>query len=245
MLGGGIPSPSPWWHSASATGLRRVNADSATAFTNPVTQDVVFALADGIGDDAAAAHAAEVAASVAARTPADEGPVSAVLTAQMALRAQGGRGDCVLVVAVPCTGEGGPGYRIGWVGDVRAYLLEGLVTGDRLRQLTTDHTLAQYLRDRGQPTSPRMEHLVTTSVRTVRPHQVGSTEIRGAGTLVLTSDGVHKVLTSAQLRTVLAAQPAQPARALVDAAIRLGGSDNATAMVIDAGERATATLRAA
>lgn len=239
MPDGGVLPPQ-WWHTASVTGLRRVNADAATAFTNPVTQDVVFALADGIGDDSAAARAAEVAASVAARAPADEGPVSAVLTAQLALRAQGGHGDCVLVVALPCTGEGGPGYRIGWVGDVRAYLL----ADGRLRQLTTDHTLAQYLRDRGQPTSPRMEHLVTTSVRTVRPHEVGSTEIRGPGTLLLTSDGVHKYLTTRQMHAVLARRPAQPARALVQTAIRLGGSDNATATVIDPGAR-VATPRAA
>lgn len=228
-----VPAPSLRYYLASAQGARQTNADAAVSFVNPLTQEVVFALADGIGDNDAAAGAARVAASVAARAPADEGPVSALRAAQVAVRARS-EGDCVLVVALPGTGAGGRGYRIGWVGDVRAYAWDGT----RLQQLTTDHTLAQYFRNRGEPTTRRMEHIVTTTVRTVRPADIGTTQLPGTSTLVLTSDGVHKVLDPAAMHAILARQPPQPAGALVESAILRGGTDNATALVVPSSAQA-------
>ncbi|WP_158880641.1 PP2C family protein-serine/threonine phosphatase [Amycolatopsis anabasis] len=215
----------PRWHTASAQGPRALNADAVGAFTDPATRRTVFALADGVGDEPAAARAARVAAAAAARSAAAEGPAAALLAAQRAVRELGESGDCVLVVAVPFADR--TGYRIGWVGDARAYAWDGAA----LRQLTTDHTLAQYFRVRHQPVTPRMEHMVTTSVRTAAEREFGITEVRGGG-LVLTSDGVHKTLTAATMRDILA-DPARAASALVETAIALGGQDNATAMVIE------------
>jgi serine/threonine protein phosphatase PrpC len=218
-----VRPPVPRWHTASTQGPRSVNADAVSAFAR-AGQDIVFALADGVGDEAGAARAARVAASVAARTPASEGPVAAVLAAQRAVR-ELPSGDSVLVVAMPFSD--GLGFRIAWVGDARAYSW----TADALSQVTTDHTLAQYFRDHGQPTAPRMEHVVTTSVRTTRPGEIGTAETRSGG-LVLTSDGVHKVLTTETMREVLA-QPGDTASALVETAISSGGSDNATTLLIE------------
>jgi serine/threonine protein phosphatase PrpC len=218
-----VRPPLPRWHTASAQGPRSTNADAVAAFAR-AGQDIVFALADGVGDEAGAARAARVAASVAARAPAAEGPVAAVRAAQRAIRELSGAGDCVLVVAIPFSD--GLGFRIAWLGDARAYSW----TADSLVQLTTDHTLAQYFRDHGQQPTPQMEHVVTASVRTAEAGEIGTTEVHSGG-LLLTSDGVHKTLTVDAMRDALT-EPEHAAASLVETAIARGGSDNATTIVV-------------
>src|SRR5262245_22370624 len=118
----------PTWRTAGHQGARTVNADAVAAANG------VVALADGVGHDPSAAHAALAAATAAVGVPAAAGPSAALAAAREAVTT----GDCVLVVAQPF----GDGHRIGWVGDVRAYAWDGIT----LCQLTTDHTLAQYFR---------------------------------------------------------------------------------------------------
>jgi hypothetical protein len=202
----------PAWRTASHQGDREVNADAVAAANG------IVALADGIGDDLTAAHAALLATTAAVRVPAAAGPGAALSAAHDAVTI----GDCVLVVAQPFGG----GYRIGWVGDARAYAWNGT----ELRQLTKDHTLAQYFRDHGEDVTPRMEHLVTTSVHTAPATRYGTTET-SATSLVLTTDGVHKTLTDETMATILRTA-ANPAEALVRAAHQAGASDNATAVVL-------------
>ncbi|SFK32254.1 protein phosphatase [Amycolatopsis sacchari] len=213
----------PVWHTASVRGPRTVNADAVAAGTDPATGFAVFALADGVGDAEDAAHAARIAVAAATRSPLSSGPAAALLAARDAVRARDA-GDCVLVVAQ----AGERGYRIAWVGDVRAYAWDGT----RLRQLTHDHTLAQYFRDRGQVPTPRMEHLVTTSVRTAGEAEYGHAELTGPAGLLLTSDGVHKTLDLATMAELLR-QPANSAPALTAAALAAGGTDNATALFVE------------
>ncbi|MEC3982246.1 PP2C family protein-serine/threonine phosphatase [Amycolatopsis sp. H20-H5] len=223
MVGTGRQGHYPSWHTASAQGPRTSNADAVGAFAAAAGPGIVFALADGVGDDPGAAKAARTAASVAVRTPVAEGPVAAVLAAQRAVRELGGTGDSVLVVAMPTAG----GYRVAWVGDARAYAWDGFV----LRQVTTDHTLAEYFRAQDQPTAPHMEHIVTTSVRTAHENEIGTAEVAGGG-LLLTSDGVHKALTVAMMAAILA-EPGKAAAALTETAIAVGGTDNATAIFVE------------
>jgi protein phosphatase len=201
----------PAWRTASHQGTRVVNADAVASAHG------VVALADGIGDNTSATHAALLAASAAVGVPAVAGPAAALRAAHSAVTV----GDCVLVVAQPFDG----GYRIGWVGDVRAYAWDG----SELRQLTKDHTLAQYFRDHGEDVTPRMEHLVTTSVHTAQETRYGITET-SASCLVLTTDGVHKTLTHEAMTTIMR-HAAKPAEALVAAAHSAGASDNATTVV--------------
>jgi protein phosphatase len=202
----------PAWRTASHQGGRDVNADAVAAANG------IVALADGIGDDLTASHAALLAATAAVGVPAVAGPSAALEAAHKAVTA----GDCVLVVAQPFGG----GYRIGWVGDVRAYAWDGA----NLRQLTKDHTLAQYFRDHGEEVTPRMEHLVTTSVHTAPASRYGTTET-SATSLVLTTDGVHKTLTDEAMATILR-HASNPAEALVQAAHAAGTRDNATVVVL-------------
>jgi PPM family protein phosphatase len=222
------------WDAASARGPRSTNADATAGRTDPGAGRWAFAVADGVGDNPAAAAAARAAADAAV---ADLGPDprAAVLAAREALSEAPDTGDCVLVVAVAGSGDA---CEIAWVGDCRAYLwAEGT-----LRQLTEDHTLAVYFRTRDLPVSPGMDHVVTTSVRTADPGVIGRGQVAlPAGRLLLCSDGVHKTLPAGRLRAILdrAATPADAAADLVDSAHRLGGQDNATALVVDrAAERA-------
>ncbi|WP_103348729.1 PP2C family serine/threonine-protein phosphatase [Amycolatopsis sp. CA-128772] len=221
----------PRWHTASAQGPRSLNADAVGAYAAAGGPGIAFALADGVGDEPAAAQAARIAAAAAARTDVHKGPIEAVLAAQRAVREQT-TGDAVLVVAMPA-GHGG--YRIAWVGDARAYAWDGTALG----LLTTDHILAEYFRARHQPVTPRMEHVVTTSVRTAEAHEIGTAETTGTG-LLLTSDGVHKPLTGTGIRAVLA-RPGAGAAELVEAALARGGSDNATALYVEPLEAADST----
>ncbi|WP_424185328.1 PP2C family protein-serine/threonine phosphatase [Actinokineospora sp. G85] len=211
---------------ASAQGPREINADAVASSSG------AYALADGVGDDPRAARAARIAAAAAVRVGG--GAVEAVLAAQAEVLAEAA-GNCVLVVAVP----EGDGYDIAWVGDVRAWAW----TATGLRRLTTDHTVAQHFRDRGIPTTPRMEHIVTTSVRTARREQVGTARVAGPSLLVLTSDGVHKPLDEPVMTRLLRYSTA-PAAALVEAATAAGSTDNATALVVECGDRRTMTLPA-
>jgi len=205
------------WHTAGRQGARTVHADAVASAHG------VVALADGIGDSAAAVRAALTAVTAAVSVPAVAGPSAALAAAQSAVLADPGAGDSVLVVAQPFPG----GFRIGWVGDVRAYAWDGVA----LRQLTTDHTLAQYFRDHGDPPTPRMEHLVTTSVRTASPARYGHAVATAPTRLLLTSDGVHKTLSHEAMTTIVRTS-ANPAETLVQAAMSAGGRDNATAVIV-------------
>jgi protein phosphatase len=184
---------------------------------------MVFALADGIGDTMWASEAARVATDVAVRTSVTAGPVEAILAAQRALEALHTGADCVLVVAM--------GDQIAWVGDVRAYGWDGT----QLVQLTSDQTLAEYFRSHDAIPTPRMEHVVTNSLRHTRPDQIGVVTARNCSTILLSSDGVHKTVSPQIIEGILA-ETDTTARTrvstLVDTAILMGATDNSTALVI-------------
>jgi protein phosphatase len=220
---GSAPASAPLhWRACSARGPRRLNADAVASYTDPMTGRTAFALADGIGDDPSAARAAQLASAAAVRAAAG-GAHAALAAAADAVKADPTAGDCVLVVAVPRES----GLDIAWVGDPRAYL----VGSDTALQVTTDHTLAQYFRERGEPTAPHMEHLVTTSVRTAAPTEYGRVVVERPEVLVLVSDGVYGRIDPASMaRTVHTAT--DPAVALVRAATAAQTRDNATALVV-------------
>jgi protein phosphatase len=169
---------------------------------------------------------------MAARIAAVQGPVAGILAAQEVIRANDDGGDCVLVVAVPGVGPTRTGCDVAWVGDCRAYHWNGRI----LEQITNDHTVAEYFRGHNQPTTPRMEHLVTTSVRTAAEERIGRTRTSIANSrLLLCTDGVHKLVDLSRIRATLdqPIPPAGVAGTLVSTARELGSKDNATALVID------------
>jgi PPM family protein phosphatase len=231
------------WHATSLRGPRRVNADSTASYRDPATGRTGYVVADGVGDSERATLAAQLAARTAAAVAVTDGPLQAILAAQSALLAAApgqDDGDCVLVVAVP----GEFSCDVAWVGDCRAYHSNGRI----LEQITVDHTVAEYYRSRGMAVTPRMEHLVTTSVRTVKAERIGTSHTGLAGgRLLLCSDGVHKSLSVREIRTAVdqPITPEQTSDLLVGTALIGGGRDNATAMVIDHVVTAVRSLTAA
>lgn len=213
------------WDTASRQGGRRFNADAVGAsFDN---DGLVFALADGVGDTMWAGEAARVASDVAARTPSIAGPVEAVLAAQRALDALHTGADAVLVVAMPFA----EGYQVAWVGDARAYTWDGI----ELKQVTSDQTMAEYFRLHDSIPTPRMEHVVTNSLRTTSEERIGRATVSGFSSLLLVSDGVYKVVSPHTIQAVLAEEGTTAlsrVSTLVETAMVLGGTDNATAGLI-------------
>ncbi|GAA4542672.1 serine/threonine protein phosphatase [Pseudonocardia xishanensis] len=221
LVGAGRPTGRGLAGSASVRGLRRVAAD-ATAVCGSAA-----AVADGIGDSAGAARAARIAADVAAGAAGRIGPRAAVLVARDAVLGSPDAADTVLVV----TAEEPDGDRaVAWVGDCRAYL----VTARGVALLSHDHTAAQAFRDAGLDPAPQWEHLVTTTVAHAEAESIGHARVPGAGTLVLVSDGVHRSVEPETLAFLVrrGPTPAAAARALVEAALTAGGTDNATATVL-------------
>lgn len=197
---------------ASDRGPRTHNAD--TYATNGRR---TFVVADGVGDSAAAAEAAHAAAQAAALLT---DPVAAILAARDALQVHSG--DAVIVVAV-ARPDGG--FDVAWAGDARAYAS----AGDDLVQLTTDQTVAEYFRERGVVPQPRLEHVVTNTVRHATAENIGRAATRAAR-LVLASDGVYGPLGHEGIAAIMAGHAS--AERLVRAALYAGGTDNATALVV-------------
>lgn len=196
---------------ASDRGPRTHNADAYAVGRR------TFVLADGVGDTAAAADAAWAAARAAALL---FDPVAAVLAARDALQVHSG--DAVIVVAVA---RPGGGFDVAWAGDARAYASDG----SDLVQLTTDHTVAEYLRSRGIVAQPRMEHVVTNTVRLATVETIGRASTR-AGCVALVSDGVYGPLGRDGIEAIMSGHAT--AQRLVRAAMYAHGTDNATALVV-------------
>jgi serine/threonine protein phosphatase PrpC len=85
-----------------------------------------------------------------------------------------------------------------------------------------------------------MEHVVTNTVRLSTPETVGQVSVVGnPGRLLLTTDGVHKRLGHDELSAILTGGSDSRATAarLVVSALHAGGTDNATALVVDSPAR--------
>lgn len=232
----------PGW--ASRIGGRQHQADATSAHVSLNSDDHAWAVADGIGDHPLSAEAAAIAAATAARVAARDGASAGLLAATDVLPGLPGE-DTVMVVAAPLPAADGAGWDVAWVGDCRAY--EYRAETGQCVQLTVDHTRGQELRialadsyndrsDELEAYARRSDHIVTSSVGTATETNIGRTTTRWPRQrLILTSDGVHKPVP---LRSITrAARTFTDSRAcahrLTLATRYFGGTDNATAMVID------------
>lgn len=126
---------------------------------------------------------------------------------------------------------------IGHVGDSRAYLLRG----DELKQLTTDHTLAQALIDAGvanrdDPASRSMRHVLTAAVGSLGEQigpQVQRFKLCAGDKLLLCTDGLTEMVEDSTIAHVVSeAKSAQAAcQDLVDLSLAAGGTDNVTVLL--------------
>lgn len=230
--------------------VRRANEDAVLA------DGPVFAVADGmgghaLGDRASAAAIAALREGLAAGRPASPTEVrDAVRRANDGVRAIGAR---LREAAEHGTGPGGPGSIAGttlaavvliapssWMvvhlGDSRVYGWDGRV----LRRLTNDHSLVQELQDAGVIDAEQAEHHPDRNVvtRALGAHDeilpdVRVLELRLPGeapALLICSDGLTKELDDAGIAQLLAA--GADADELVAAAVRAGGHDNVSAVLV-------------
>lgn len=226
--------PVPSWAHAGRRGPRHHHADAAAGHRSEHTGRTAVAVADGVGDSSAAAFAATLAADHAVRVAAlEHDAVAGVVAAGDLLRSAGdlATGDAALVVALAPTG-GDRCWTVAWVGDCRAYAGDGRT----VTAATRDHTLAAVMRDGGIAVNPRLEHVLSTSVRTARPAEVGVVRVDDPAALLLVSDGVHRVVAPGRLATVVGHGSAvDRAEWIVEEAAEAGTVDNATALVVDTG----------
>jgi len=126
---------------------------------------------------------------------------------------------------------------IGHVGDSRAYLLRGT----ELRQLTTDHTLAQALIDAGvanrdDPATRSMRHVLTAAIGSMGDRinpQIEAFKLQSGDRLLLCSDGLTEMVNDKTIAEVLSqtTSSGNACQTLVDLALAAGGVDNITVVV--------------
>lgn len=211
----------------------------------------IFLVVDGMGGRAAGELAAHTAAQVIPeQLENSDGDVpervrQAITTAnneiyRLAQERDECRGmACVLTLAVAHDDQ----ITLGHVGDSRLYL----VWNGTLRKLTSDHSPVGELEDRGELTElAAMEHPRRNEVfRDVgsRPRdahdeefiQIKSFPFRPGAAILLCTDGLSDMLTSAEIKSIVdrySEDPAITARELVDAANQMGGKDNVSVVFV-------------
>lgn len=120
------------------------------------------------------------------------------------------------------------------VGDSRCYLL----SGEKLRQLTTDQTLAQRLVDEGtlpadKAAQSKWSNVLYSTVGSEMTPVTATVELQKGDVMLLCTDGLTKHVPDDGIAAILIAAPnAEGAcRELVSAALEAGGSDNVTVVV--------------
>jgi serine/threonine protein phosphatase PrpC len=225
-------------------GLRReLNEDSFIA------SDPVFAVADGMGGH----EAGEIASGMCVRALASipqlatgERSVTAAVLQQYLVRADnsireatGARAGTTLSGAVIVEQMGMPYWLVMNIGDSRTYRL----SQGRFEQISVDHSEVQELVDAGEITPqqatvhPR-RHVVTRALGTGDETEADYwlLPVEEGDRIMVCSDGLTSELTDEQIfRTVsTVGQPQDAVDALIQAALRNGGRDNVTVIVVDA-----------
>lgn len=126
-----------------------------------------------------------------------------------------------------------------WAGDSRVYRLRK----GQLKQLTTDHTVAQEKFARGELSARRaaLHHSAHILTRAVGVHQslhldLDYQVIKPRDRYLLCSDGLYNELAKSEIQQLLTPGSVEESlQALIDGALEKGGGDNITAIVVEAG----------
>lgn len=143
----------------------------------------------------------------------------------------GGAPSTTLTMAVMV----GPRVYVVHVGDSRAYYLHN----GRLRQLTRDQTMGNYMVDAGawteeQAARARVSANLTSTVGgTELMPEIGLVDLEPGDTLLLCTDGLTKHVDDGRITTFLSRPDSAEAigKALISAALEAGGTDNVTVVV--------------
>ncbi len=164
---------------------------------------------------------------------------AAVFQASQANRERHGMGT----TAVVCLVVDPKHVVVGHVGDSRAYLLRQ----GRLQALTRDHTIVEELVDRGLLTPDEAERHPYKNVLSrnlgARPEtrvDIVDVELIAGDRVLLCSDGLYGYASVEAIQYILGSgdAPEHVARDLIDLALRGGGGDNVSTIVIEAPQAA-------
>ena len=142
------------------------------------------------------------------------------------------------------------GALVAHVGDSRAYR----VRGDRIEQLTFDHSLVWEIRAAGNARDAEVPAFVSKNIitRSLGPNAAVQVDLEGPHALeagdrfLLCSDGLSGQVSDDEIGITLASlPPAEAVQALVDLANMRGGPDNITAIVVHVLGSQTANTSAA
>ncbi len=225
-------------------GLRReLNEDSFIA------SDPVFAVADGMGGHEAGEIASGMCVRALAAMPqlaSGERSVTAAVLQQYLLRADssirevtGARAGTTLTGAVVVEQMGMPYWLVMNIGDSRTYRL----SQGNFAQVSVDHSEVQELVDAGEITPeqatvhPR-RHVVTRALGTGDETEADYwlLPVEEGDRILVCSDGLNAELTDEHIHRILSTvgHPQDAVDALIQAALRNGGRDNVTVIVVDA-----------
>ncbi len=228
------------WGSATDCGpVRTVNEDALLA------SPPVFVVSDGMGGHAAGDIAAGIIIDEFDTAPdtalaADVGAdwvLGCIRRAGRRIRSGAGGGATVVGLAITEL-DGAPYWLTFNIGDSRAYRS----FHSELVQISVDHSYVQELVEAGELERDEMRRHPQRNVITRAVGLVGDGEpdcwlvpARQGERLLLCTDGVTGELSDADVGAILAAQidPQRAADTLIAAAVRAGGRDNATALVVD------------
>lgn len=204
----------------------------------------LYIVADGMGGHAAGEVASEIAVqTIAHQAPSRPNPEAlgyAVESAntEIICAANSGRGRQGMGTTVTAAMIEGTRLVLAQVGDSRAYLLHQGV----LQQLTRDHSLMADMIDAGEITPEEAKFHPQRSVITralgaspyTRP-DLYDMDVSSGDRLLLCSDGLSGMVEDSDIENTLRIieDPQRCANRLVSQAIRNGGQDNVTAIVVD------------
>jgi protein phosphatase len=231
--------------------VRKNNEDSL--LVGEGRDDTLFVVADGIGGFEAGEVASSIAIDVLKEVAPSESLEDAIREANRRILAAS-RGDEKLsgmgttVVAMRFGGtEEEPVAQVAHVGDSRTYL----VRGGEMRPVTEDHSLvAELVRSgdltRAQATDHPQKNLITRALGAEEEVEVDTIvlPVEPGDRFVLCSDGLSDMVPETKMQSILLSDPEDPektARALLAAALKAGGADNVTVVIVDVREEAPPT----
>ena len=218
--------------------VREQNEDSL------IVRPPLYVVCDGMGGHEAGEIASEIAVNVISSAAPEYPDASAlgqaVEEANLAIMRAASEGVGRVGMGTTCTAAMLQGERlvVAQVGDSRAYLLHD----EKIQQLTRDHSLVADLVEAGHitPEEARFhpQRSVITRALGSDPHMrpdLYEINVQTGDRLLLCSDGLYSMVDDYTIEGILEAQedPQQAAEELVAAALKAGGHDNITVIVVD------------